>query len=246
MFGRDRYNLGDMSENILGLEYSPQTGVLSLSSGYIIPTTTQEANWNEAYGLVNYINQAVKTTSSPSFVRGTFTEDTLSPFAITSTVVNTNLNADLLDGNHAAAFALVGQTMYIGTTAVAINRESGTLDLAGIGTLGAGAITCTTLNNTGALYEKITSTSDATYTVLVTDRYIYVTASTDNNKVVALPAATGSGRILTIKKLDSSTATVTIDGNASETIDGETTFVLSMQYESITIQDAASGVWYIN
>jgi len=52
----------------------------------------------------NYINQAVLTSSSPSFVRGTFTEGTLSPFAITSNVVNTNLNADLLDGEHASAF----------------------------------------------------------------------------------------------------------------------------------------------
>jgi len=35
----------------------------------------------------------------------------------------------------------VDQTMYIGTTAVAINRASATLNLAGIGTLGVGAIT---------------------------------------------------------------------------------------------------------
>jgi hypothetical protein len=34
-----------------------------------------------------------------------------------------------------ATLALVGQTMYIGTTAVAINRGTGTLNLAGIGTL---------------------------------------------------------------------------------------------------------------
>jgi len=39
--------------------------------------------------------------------------------------------------------ANVDQTMYIGTTAVAINRASATLNLAGIGTLGVGAITAT-------------------------------------------------------------------------------------------------------
>lgn len=37
--------------------------------------------------------------------------------------------------------ANIDQTMYIGTTAVAINRGTGTLNLAGIGTLGVGAIT---------------------------------------------------------------------------------------------------------
>ena len=39
--------------------------------------------------------------------------------------------------------ALIDQSMYIGTTAVAINRASATLNLAGIGTLGCGAITAT-------------------------------------------------------------------------------------------------------
>ena len=42
-----------------------------------------------------------------------------------------------------AGKAAVDQTMYIGTTAVAINRTSATLNLAGIGTLGCGAITST-------------------------------------------------------------------------------------------------------
>lgn len=55
-----------------------------------------------------------------------------SPLAVTSTTVNTNLNADLLDGKHASEFALVNQTMYIGTTSVAINRASAALTLANI------------------------------------------------------------------------------------------------------------------
>lgn len=123
--------------------------------------------------------------------------------------------------------------------------KSGTFNLSTTGTLGAGAITGTSLTNNGALYESITSTSDATYTVLSTDRNIYVTASTGNNKTVALPAATGTGRILQIKKVDTSVATVTVDGNSSETIDGAITYVLSIPMESITIQDVASGIWYI-
>ena len=46
--------------------------------------------------------------------------------------------------------ANVDQTMYIGTTAVAINRASATLNLAGIGTLGCGAITSTGALELGA------------------------------------------------------------------------------------------------
>jgi hypothetical protein len=40
---------------------------------------------------------------------------------------------------------------------------------------------------------------------------------------------------LTIKKVDASANTVTVDGNAAETIDGVTTKVLSAQYASISI-----------
>jgi len=49
-------------------------------------------------------------------------------------------------GNKAAT----DQTMYIGTTAVDIDRGSATLNLAGIGTLACGAITSTGIISTAA------------------------------------------------------------------------------------------------
>jgi hypothetical protein len=60
-----------------------------------------------------------------------------------------------------------------------------------------------------------------------------------------LPAATGSGRVLTIKKVDSSTGTVIIEGNDSDTVDGELNQTLISESESITIQDSLLGKWYI-
>ena len=84
-------------------------------------------------------DQAVKTTSSPSFVRGTFTEATLSPFVITSTAVNTNLNADLLDGSHASAFQPAGTYVTAVTGTSPITSSGGTtpaIGLAGLTTLG--------------------------------------------------------------------------------------------------------------
>ncbi len=63
--------------------------------------------------------------------------------------------------------------------------------------------------------------------------------------IVTLPAATGSGRILNIKKIDASAYPVTIDGNGAETIDGAATYVILTQYVNITIQDGAAGAWYI-
>jgi hypothetical protein len=50
--------------------------------------------------------------------------------------------------------------------------------------------------------------------------------------------------VLTIKKIDASVNAVTIDGNASETIDGATTKALSSQYASYEIACDGSA-WYI-
>jgi hypothetical protein len=53
---------------------------------------------------------------------------------------------------------------------------------------------------------------------------------------VTLPAVAGStGHVYTIKKTDVSANAVTIDGDASETIDGATTLALSAQYDFATI-----------
>ncbi len=62
---------------------------------------------------------------------------------------------------------------------------------------------------------------------------------------VTLPAASGAtGRVYHIKKTDSSTNAVTVDGNASETIDGGTTATIAAQFESIMIVCDGSN-WHI-
>lgn len=58
-----------------------------------------------------YLNQSVKTSSSPSFVKATLTQATgTKPLTITSTTMNNNLNADLLDGYHSTSFSLSTHT----------------------------------------------------------------------------------------------------------------------------------------
>lgn len=75
--------------------------------------------------------------------------------------------------------------------------------------------------------------------------YIMVDA-TAGNKVVNLPALSGlsGNREYVVKKIDSSANTVTVDGNASETIDGSTTNVLSSQYDGIRVI-AGGTEWHI-
>lgn len=62
---------------------------------------------------------------------------------------------------------------------------------------------------------------------------------------VTLPTAVGrTGRIYTIKKIDSTAYAVTVDGAATETIDGSLTYSLGYQNESITIQSNGAN-WII-
>lgn len=65
------------------------------------------------------------------------------------------------------------------------------------------------------------------------------------NRTITLPAASGcSGRVYRIKKTDSSGNTVLIDGNSSETIDGQLQWPLSNQYEGVVIISDGSN-WHI-
>ena len=100
------------------------------------------------------------------------------------------------------------------------------------------------IGNPGGLALPVTTkiNTDSPYTALISDHMIRCNA-TSGAIVINLPTAANSydntnelGLVLIIKKIDSSVNTVTIDGNASETIDGSLSKALNSQYESLTIQ----------
>ncbi len=94
-----------------------------------------------------------------------------------------------------------------------------------------------------ALVMNVVSKTEA-YTATKNDHIILCDASSASF-TITLPAASGvKGLILHIKKTDSSSNTVTVDGNASETIDEGTTAVLTAQHESIMIICDESN-WHI-
>jgi hypothetical protein len=67
--------------------------------------------------------------------------------------------------------------------------------------------------------------------------YTLVCDATAAGFTVTLPAAaTNTGRIFNIKKVDSSVNAVTIDGNGAETIDGAATLAITTQWTSIKVQ----------
>ncbi len=86
--------------------------------------------------------------------------------------------------------------------------------------------------------------TDSPYTVIPSD-FTIICNAVGGAMIVNLPPATGSGRVLEVKKIDASINTVTLDGDGGDTIDGVGTKVISSQWNAFTIQDAASNVWYI-
>jgi len=100
----------------------------------------------------------------------------------------------------------------------------------------------------GSLGDSLVLAKTADYTITLAEHQLLVTVDASGaNRTVTLPtlASAGAGLETTIKKIDSSTNTVTVDGNGSETIDGATTIVLSAQYAAITIISGASE-WHIS
>jgi len=87
-------------------------------------------------------------------------------------------------------------------------------------------------------------TVTTTYTVLSTDDIVLCNA-TGGVFTVTLPLATSSsGLVYNIKKIDTSTNAITIDGNGTETIDGNLTIELILQNQSVTL--CCNGTsWYI-
>lgn len=72
---------------------------------------------------------------------------------------------------------------------------------------------------------------------------IYLISNGSTAVTINLPTASGiTGMIYQIKRLGS--ANVTIDGNSSETIDGQTTIILYTQYSSVTLVSNGSN-WTI-
>jgi hypothetical protein len=53
-----------LSSTATGLTYTNTTGVFSLTSGYVIPTTTEESNWNTAYGWGNHASAGYLLSST--------------------------------------------------------------------------------------------------------------------------------------------------------------------------------------
>ena len=156
-------------------------------------------------------------------------------------VGGTAADSSKLGGSLPAAYALVGQTMNIGTTAVAINRGSGALSLAGTSIDGSSG-SCT---GTASVATNTTITNDVT--AVATVYPTWVTANTGNlpqnvssTKLSFVPS-TGT---LTSTLLSASTLTSTVATNTAPLVVASTTLVSNLnadKWDSLEAPANASG-----
>jgi len=102
----------------------------------------------------------------------------------------------------------------------------------------------------GSVHQAI-KTITSNYTATTSDYQLLVDA-TSGNVTITLPAVSsvydgtlGTGIVYSIKRMDASGNTVTVSRAGSDTIDGATSFTLTTQYQSKSIQAGPSSAWYV-
>lgn len=205
-----------ISSSATGLTYTALTGIFSLTTGYVIPTTTEESNWNTAYGWGNhaglYTPIAHKTT-----------EDALNGLVKVDGAGNYSAVTDN-SSNWNTAYGW-GQGLKLDQTTP--QTVSNGAPIFSAGTKISGLFLATTTKTT-------------TYTASATDDVIVCNSA--SNFTINLPVANGSGKVFYIKNIN--TNTVTVDGNTTDTIDGELTQSV-VAPNCMCIQDYAANKWII-
>jgi hypothetical protein len=76
--------------------------------------------------------------------------------------------------------------------------------------------------------------------------FLMASASAGADFVAVLPAATGSGNLVVIKKMDANAHNIAITPTGADTIDGVNAAVnITLQYDALRLIDAGVGVWLI-
>lgn len=113
-----------------------------------------------------------------------------------------------------------------------------------------GTQTAATISNfESTARESIATVLDVTEdtTITVDNKYVLANPGVGAGApiTVTLPSANSTQAVITIKKIDSSVHTVTVEAASGELIEGATTFDLVNQYDTITIVSNKVGEWFI-
>lgn len=93
------------------------------------------------------------------------------------------------------------------------------------------------------LKKRATKTVTTDYSVLLLDEVIWVDATAENVTITLYPSADINGQEFIIEKIDSTTNTVTVAAQGSDTVNGDPSFDLLLQYESV--QPRSTGAGYL-
>jgi hypothetical protein len=89
-----------------------------------------------------------------------------------------------------------------------------------------------------------TSTKTSNYTITGTDVVIFANATSGNVTITLPTASSNAGYRFYIKRIDGSGNTCSVARSGSDTIDGQTSISLDLQYTSLTVVSDGSA-WYI-
>lgn len=214
--------------------------------------------WKAAPPLVGALLAAVALSGQSITIPNTFVNDTTAD-AIQVNANFTALATNALNRNSGTMLGTLNSRDVIPTTDNAYDLGSTTFAFRNLytkGTTRLGGVTYTwpvadgtsgyVLSTNGAGTLSFISSGLLTVTAVKTTAYTAAVGEfvpCNGTFTVMLPASSGNtGRIIDVKNIG--TGTVTVDGNAAETIDGTATFGLVVQYQEVTV--VSDGVnWYI-
>jgi len=216
--------------------------VLFIGTGILLAEDNANFFWDDTNNRLGIGNA---TPSTPLDVTGTVTGTTIIGANVTTGVDpgHTHTAASLPDVETLTTSLTAGSVVFSDGSTLAEDNANFFWDDSN-NRLGLGTVSpVTSLDINGGFAANLVSKTGA-YTATTSDHVILCDAS-GGAFTITLPAASGvTGIIYHIKKTDSSANAVTVDGDASETIDGATTQVINFQYDSMMIICDGSN-WHI-
>lgn len=225
------------------------------------------------YGRNYFTNGATNTGASNEFYNVAGTQTTTAEYSGTgysflvptviggSTITNSSTILDLQSTSKALILPRVTNTAAVTTPVngmtiydVALNKFRSYENGAWVNTIGGGVSDGDkgdiTVSSTGTVWKvdfDVSSVTTTTHNETATsgEKIILIDAATAGGTVtVNLPTAVGNKAKIHIKKTDSGSNTIIIDGSGSETIDGSVTFPLYFQNQSLTLVSNGTN-WFI-
>jgi len=169
------------------------------------------------------------TWKNEDLARGQFAGVILDPISDKASLFSEDASLDI--------FVTTGLKVNTPTSGLGLSYNDYTVDEANVGAWGTEdnhiPSEARIIGNTAKIKTAVTAPATP-YSAVSGDVILW--DATAGAKTVNLPAAASNTNVkIDVKKLDSSGNAITIDGNASETIDGATTITLTTQYESVTL-----------